>query len=217
MPFTYPWPHPAVAADVVTLAIDGDSLGVLAIRRGEPPFEGQWALPGGFLRPDETVEACARRELFEETGVHADVDLVAVFSAPERDPRQRVVSIAFLAFVDHRATKVIAGSDAAGADWMGIADLPPLAFDHAEILAAALAHARGLAAHAPVAARMLPPTFTLAEFQTAQEALLGRPIDKRNFRREVVEAGWVVRVGEERRGRGRPAETWRIAAAIAES
>jgi 8-oxo-dGTP diphosphatase len=213
MPFTYQWPHPAIAADIAVFACDDGHLGVLLIQRGEAPFAGSWALPGGFLKPDETVEVCARRELEEEAGITAPVDLVGIFSEPDRDPRERVVSIAHVAFVDNLATKVVAGSDAASADWFPIDDLPPLAFDHATIVRAALALAREVALRKPAAARMLPPTFTLAEFQIAQEALLGRKVDKRNFRREVVEAGWIERAGEERHGKGRPAEMWRISTA----
>ncbi|WP_237153301.1 NUDIX hydrolase [Oryzibacter oryziterrae] len=209
-PYTYAPPHPAIATDIVVLALEGSTLGVLLIERGEEPHKGAWALPGGFLRPDETVEACGMRELQEETGIRAEVDLVGVFSDPTRDPRERVVSIAYVACVDHRTTRLRAASDAAAAQWWPATDLPPIAFDHASILAAALAKAADLARHRPLAARLLPESFTLAELQEAQEALTGRRVDKRNFRREVLEAGWVRSTGEMRRGQHRPAEVWRV-------
>ena len=210
MDYSYPFPHPAIAADIAVLGLNEGNLSVLLIARGEEPYRGAWALPGGFLRPDETVEACAVRELQEETGVRAEVDLVGVFSAPERDPRERVVSVAWLACVDHAATRLRAGTDAAGARWWPFPELPPLAFDHELIVATARGKAANLARERPLAARLLPETFTLTELQLAQEALLGRPLDKRNFRREVMEAGWVQPTGETRRGQHRPAEVWRL-------
>ena len=118
MDYSYPFPHPAIAADIAVLGLNEGVLSVLLIERGEEPNRGAWALPGGFLRPDETVEACAVRELQEETGVRAEVDLVGVFSAPDRDPRERFVSVAWLACVDHAATRLRAGTDAAGARWV---------------------------------------------------------------------------------------------------
>lgn len=209
MDYSYRHPHPAVAADIVVLGLAEGALSILLIARGEEPYLGARTLPSGFLRPDETIERCAVRELAEETGVETGVDLVGVFSAPDRDPRERVVSVAWLAAVDQRAARVRAGSDAASARWWPITELPPLAFDHADIVAAARAKAAEIARERPLAARLLPETFTLAELQAAQEALLGLSLDKRNFRREVLDAGWVQPTGETRRGQHRPAEVWR--------
>ncbi len=209
--WSYPHPHPAIAVDVVVLAIDEGELGTLLIQRGEPPFKGEWALPGGFLRPDETVEAAARRELAEETGFRAPEPIFfGVFSDPARDPRERVVSIAFFALAPYDAEPPVAGTDAAAAAWHLTTSLPPLAFDHAAILETALTAARRAAREAPLAAQLICTPFTLAEFQTAQETLLGETLDKRNFQRTVLERGWLTITGEMRRGAHRPAQLFRV-------
>ena len=130
----YDWPRPAVTADIVVLR----EAEVLLIRRAHPPFEGCWALPGGFLDEDETLEACAARELMEETGVAADtLRLVGTYSEPKRDPRHRTVTVAFLTRVA-TGTEASAGDDAAEAAWFALDALPPLAFDHADIVGDAM-------------------------------------------------------------------------------
>ena len=175
--WAYDHPHPAIAADIMVLgyALDVGRLGVLLIERGEEPFKGAWALPGGFLRPDETIEQCAQRELAEEAGVDTLVELIGTFSDPGRDPRERVVSIAWFACVDHTACRPRAGSDAAATNWHLIDELPEMAFDHAEIIKAGMERVRKLARTGPIAGRLLPPSFTLTELQHVQEALLGHP------------------------------------------
>lgn len=203
--YVYAHPHPAIATDIVVLGLDEGQLGVLLIRRGEHPFKDAWALPGGFLLPDETIEACGARELMEETGVTAEVHLVGLFSEPNRDPRERVVSAAYLACVDYRSVSIRAGSDAAGASWHFVNDLPALAFDHAAIIAASMTRVRELAEASPIAARLIPHPFTLAELQVAQEALLGRALDKRNFRRDIAARRWVTPMVGHRRGTSKPA------------
>lgn len=143
MAFTYEYPRPAVTADVVLFAVRDGELKVLLIRRGAEPFKGKWAFPGGFVEEDEDLDACARRELHEETGIEAaDIQLFANFSAPGRDPRGRTITAAYYAMVDSGAVRPAAGSDAAGVGWFPAAAPPPLAFDHAEILAKAMATLR---------------------------------------------------------------------------
>ena len=133
-PYCYEWPRPAVTTDIV--ALRGSE--VLLIRRAHAPFEGSWALPGGFLDEDETLETCAARELMEETGVAADrLRLVGTYSEPKRDPRHRTVTVAFLTRVA-TGTEASAGDDAAEAGWFALDALPPLAFDHADIIDDAL-------------------------------------------------------------------------------
>ena len=136
--YTYDYARPAVSTDVVLFAGSGEALEVLLIRRGNEPFKGRWALPGGFLDERETLEACAHRELAEETGITGvALKQLQAFSNPDRDPRGRVISVAFIGGVGERVGAV-AGDDAAEARWWPVSHLPPLAFDHGRIVAAAL-------------------------------------------------------------------------------
>ena len=208
--YTYEYPRPAVATDIAVLALEGEALSVLLVRRGEDPFKDAWALPGGFLKPEETTEQCAQRELAEETGVEgARMFLCGVFSQPKRDPRNRVISVAYVGLVNRAAVAARGGSDAAEARWWPLQALPPLAFDHAEILAEAIEEALRRAGQGPLAADLLAEAFSLSEFQAAQECLLGQAVDRRNFRRAALAAGWLEEAGEERRGTHRPAALYR--------
>lgn len=137
MSYTYEYPHPAVASDVALLRPVGPGHEILLIERRYPPFEGAWALPGGFIEIDEDLEDAARRELAEETGLCAGALVqIGAFGAPHRDPRERVISIVFAGFVPTKAREVTAGDDATNAQWFDLTALPPLAFDHAEVIAA---------------------------------------------------------------------------------
>jgi len=205
--FTYNYPHPAVAVDIVVVALNAGRPHVLLIRRGQDPFKNQFALPGGFLKPSETVEAAASRELLEETGLNVDApQQFGIYSDPYRDPRERVISIAYLACVVMGNMRALAGSDAAYADWHDWSALPDLAFDHATILNDAKTFLRSEVNRSPIALDLISSPFRLADFQTATEAILGAPIDKRNFRRQIDERGWVVETDHVVRGRHRPAK-----------
>lgn len=141
MTHTYAYPHPAVTTDIALFSLGSEGLKLLLVKRKAPPFDGQWALPGGFLEMDETLEACAARELREETGIEAvHLTQFHAFSAPDRDPRERVISVAFLGLLPADAAPPMAGSDAADVRWHNADALPPLAFDHAEIVRMAQAH-----------------------------------------------------------------------------
>lgn len=143
MVYSYRYPHPAVAVDVVVFDAAADPPRVLLIRRGSEPFRGSWALPGGFVRIDESVEDAAQRELFEETGISdASLKQLHVFGEPDRDPRERVISIVFAASVEPDCISIQPGSDAADADWFAANELPPLAFDHADMITLALRRAK---------------------------------------------------------------------------
>ncbi len=197
MPFTYEYPRPAVAVDCVVFGFDDGELKVLLIRRGLDPFRGRWALPGGFVRVGETLDAAARRELAEEAGL-SDVYLEQLYTFGDvgRDPRERVVSVAYYALVALARHRPTAATDAAAAAWFAVADLPPLAFDHAAIVAAAVARLRGKVRYQPVGFELLPERFTLSQLQHLYEAVLERPLDKRNFRKKLLAMDVVIETDE---------------------
>jgi len=212
MPYTYQYPRAAVTVDCVVFGFDGGALRVLLIERGLEPFKGRWALPGGFVRVDETIDDAARRELAEETGLkNVFLEQLYTFGAINRDPRERVVSVAYYALVklsDHRAK---AATDAANAEWFTISKAPKLAFDHADILATALARLKGKVRYQPIGFELLPPKFTLSELQHLYEAVLETDLDKRNFRKKVLGFGLLIPLKETRMaGRHRPAQLFRF-------
>lgn len=211
MTFTYDYPHPAVAVDAVVFGIIADRLSVLLIRREGEPFQDAWALPGGLVRPDETVDAALVRELAEETGLRdPEPVMFGIFSAPDRDPRERVISVSYLACVRTEDVRPVAGSDAADVAWRPADDPPRLAFDHAAILDAAVHRLRELVDSTPIAARLLPTRFKVSDLQRATEIVLGRPLDKRNFRRKIDERDWLEETTGVERGRHRPAQLYRL-------
>ncbi len=199
--FEYEHPHPAVTVDAVVFGVEDNSLKVLLVQRAYAPFAGSWALPGGFVGPDEDLDDAARRELREETG--ADVGFLEqlyTFGAPGRDPRERVITVAYFALVDLAAYRLEAATDAADARWFPALDLPPLAFDHDRIVGVATARLRGKLGYAPLGFELLPDKFTLTDLQRLYEVILGRPLDKRNFRRKVLATDVLVELDERRAG-----------------
>jgi 8-oxo-dGTP diphosphatase len=198
---TYRYPRPAVTVDCVVFGLDDAALEVLLIQRDRPPFEGRWALPGGFVDVGETVEQAARRELREETGLEqVFLEQLYTFSAVDRDPRDRVISVAHYALVRRADHRVVAATDARDAAWFPVAAVPPLAFDHDSILAMALARLRGKLVYQPIGFELLPPRFTLSALQRLYEIILERPLDKRNFRKKVLGMGVLVPLDEVERG-----------------
>jgi len=200
-----------LTVDVVIFTVQEGALHVLLVRRGIEPFRGRWAIPGGFVLEAEPLEDAARRELAEETGVR-DVYLeqLYTFGDPGRDPRGRVVTVAYYALVDRERVPLRAGSDAADARWWPVGAPPPeLAFDHARILRYAVRRLRGKVEYTTVGFELLPERFTLAELQAVYEAILGRPLDKRNFRRSIEALDELVPLDEWRRGEpSRPARLY---------
>jgi len=197
-----------MTVDCAVFGLDDAELKVLLIQRGLEPFKGRWALPGGFVRVDETIDEAARRELAEEAGLkNVFLEQLYTFGAVARDPRERVVSVAHFALVklsDHRAT---AATDAAEAEWFPVSKVPKLAFDHREILALAVERLKGKVRYQPIGFELLPPKFTLSQLQHLYEAVLGTELDKRNFRKKVLGFGLLVPHQEKLAGgRHRPAQ-----------
>ena len=183
--YCYRYPHPAVTTDCVIFGFDGERLQVLLIERGIEPYKGRWAFPGGFLKMDETAEEGARRELKEETGLDgAYMEQFHTFSAPERDPRERVITIAYYALV--KIQEVKGGDDAASACWFPLDEIPPLAFDHDYILRMATQRLREQIHFQPIGFELLPEKFTLKELQLLYEAILGINFDRRNFSKKMM-------------------------------
>ncbi len=194
--YEYRYPHPAVTTDCVVFGFDGRELKVLLIERGLEPYKGMWAFPGGFMRIDETAEQCAIRELKEETGmVLTQVRQLGAFSGVHRDPRERVVTIAFYALA--RQSEVIGGDDAAHARWWPIKEIPQLAFDHDYILRRAMERIRQDIHFEPVGFGLMEEEFTIADLQRLYESILGVHFDRRNFYRKMMQTGILQEVEEE--------------------
>ena len=212
MSYCYEYPHPAVTTDVVAFTVIRDDLQVLLIRRARPPYRGAWALPGGFINPDETLEECVRRELEEETGIDdVFMEQLHTFSAPDRDPRERVITTAYYALVPPNRQEIRGASDAAEARWFALEGLPPLAFDHAHIVRTARARLVEKLEDPATAFRLVLDVFTLSDLQRVHEAILGVAIDKRNFRKKVLGQGLIEETGAKRQcGAHRPAMLHRV-------
>ena len=201
-----------VTVDIVIFTIRDERLHVLLVKRGIPPFAGRWAIPGGFVLEDESLEDAALRELREETGV-ADVYLEQLYSFgdPARDPRGRVVTIAYYALISADRALPVAGTDVAEARWCAVENLPELAFDHRKIIDYAIERLRNKLEYTTVGFQLLPATFTLSELQAVYQAILGRRLDKRNFRRKLAILGILSPTRQVRRGVGKPARLYRFA------
>ena len=204
--------YPQITVDTVIFTIQEGILKVLLVKRRIPPFIGKFAIPGGFVHEDEDLDQAAARELREETGV-SDVYLEQLYSfgKPNRDPRGRVVTVAYFALIS-ADRKLKAGSDAAEAAWHPMNDLPPLAFDHATILNYALERLRNKLEYTTVGFQLLPEKFTLTELQAVYEAILEKKLDKRNFRRKMSVLKILKPLTEYRRGGRRPAQLYRFVA-----
>lgn len=201
-----------MTVDCVVFGFDEGDLKVLLIKRGLDPFKGRWALPGGFVRVDETVDAAARRELTEEAGLsNVFLEQLYTFGEVNRDPRERVVSVAYYALVKLSAHEAKAATDAANAKWFSVSQAPKLAFDHADILSTAIERLKGKVRYQPIGFELLPPKFTLSQLQHLYEVVLGAELDKRNFRKKVLGFGLLVPLKEtQMMGRHRPAQLFRF-------
>ena len=215
--------RPSVTVDVAAMTARAGRLHVLLVRRGVWPFEGRWALPGGFVKMEEDLDTAAHRELCEETGVGGAsyLEQLYTFGAPDRDPRTRVISVAYYALLPGPdsalrregrpavACEPEAGTDAAEARWWPVDSLPPLAFDHDAIVATALSRLRAKLGYTSVAYALLPEEFTLTELQRVYEVILGQELDKRNFRKKMLAAEILEAVPRQKReGAHRPAQLY---------
>lgn len=209
--YTYDHPRPALTVDIVIFTLRENHLQGLLVRRADEPFAGMWALPGGFVHLEEGLEEAALRELGEETGLtEAYLEQLYTYGDPLRDPRGRVVTVAYFALIPADApVRFEGGRDAAQASWFCLNQLPPLAFDHAEIVAYALRRLRYKLEYSAVGFELLPDEFTLSELQFTYEIILGEKLDKRNFRRRILEAGIIEPTPHQRGGEGRPARLYR--------
>src|SRR5207253_4888637 len=197
MAFTYEYARPALTVDAVVFGLDDEDLKVLLVRRDLEPFKGKWALPGGFVRVGEILEDAVRRELREETGV-AEVFLeqLYTFGAIDRDPRERVVTVAYYALVKLSDHRIHAATDACDAAWFAVSEAQSLAFDHERILAAALERLKNKVRYQPIGFELLPPQFTLSQLQRLYETILETPLDKRNFRKKILGMNFLVALDE---------------------
>ena len=200
--YTYKYPHPAVTTDCVIFGYDTkEGLSVLLIKRGIEPYKDHWAFPGGFIRMDEDAETGARRELREETGLDTlYVEQFGCFSEVNRDPRERVITIAFYALV--KKSQVTGGDDAAAAHWFPIYNVPPLAFDHDRILRVALKTLKEKIHFMPIGFELLPLVFTMPQLQELYESILEVKFDRRNFSNKMLKLGILIPVGNRPKNAG---------------
>ena len=193
--YCYKYPHPAVTSDCVIFGYDGINIKVLLIQRGIEPYKGSWAFPGGFMNMNETAEQCARRELEEETGLkNVAVEQFYAFTDVNRDPRERVITIAHYALV--RLSEVKGNDDADAAQWFTLDEIPSLAFDHDLILRKAMNKLKERICFEPVGFELLPETFKMSELQNLYEAILGIKFDRRNFYNKMNTLGILTEVEE---------------------
>jgi 8-oxo-dGTP diphosphatase len=205
--------RPSVTVDIVIFSILAEQLKVLLVKRKAWPYEGMWAIPGGFVKMDESLDAAAYRELAEETDVTgSDVYLeqLYTFGEPDRDPRTRVITVAYVALVGADKLNPRAASDAEAVDWFSIYDLPALGFDHDQILEYALTRLRYKLEYSAVGFQLMPERFTLRELQDAYEIILGTKLDKGNFRSKIRKTNVVEMVDGFRNTGGRPARLYRF-------
>ncbi|MCB9114074.1 MAG: NUDIX hydrolase [Caldilineaceae bacterium] len=215
-PFAYQYPRPAVTVDIILFVFQQDQLRVLLIRRANDPYKGKWALPGGFVGEQENLYDAALRELKEETNVsNVYLEQLYTFGEPGRDPRARVITVAYFALLSAEEVaqqEVHGASDAGEARWWDIYDLPELAFDHQRILDYALQRLRWKLEWTALGFLLLPSEFTLSELQKVYETILNEPLDKRNFRRKILTADVLEPTGNMRAGDHRPAKLYRFSA-----
>ena len=212
MAYTYEFPRPRLTVDCVIFGLDESSrLKVLLIKRGHDPYMGKWALPGGFVDMDEPLEEAALRELREKTSI-SDVFIEQLYTvgSPNRDPRGRVVTIVYFALINLAAHKISADSDTQDVRWFPSDELPRLAFDHKDIMETAIQRLRGKVQYQPIGFELLPDEFTLTQLQNLYTTILGKELNKRNFRTKILKMD-ILKEGNILRGVAhRPAQLYRF-------
>ena len=210
--YCYEYPHPAVTTDIVIFTIREQQLKLLLVKRKGEPYKGKWALPGGFVAIDEDLHQCAERELAEETGVSGVyLEQLYTFGDPKRDPRERVITVAYYALIPSDKIELRAATDAEAVGWFAMDELPKLAFDHGDILETAKQRLVAKLDYSTIAFQFMSKEFTLTELQEVYEIILEEEVDKRNFRKWVLALESIEETGNERReGRHRPAKLYRL-------
>jgi 8-oxo-dGTP diphosphatase len=195
--YNYKYPRPALTADCIIFGFDGLDINILLIQRGIEPFKGKWAFPGGFVRMEESTEECAIRELHEETGIkNVFIEQLYTFSDIHRDPRERVVTVAYFALVKTSDYKLIAGDDAKNVKWFKIKDIPSLAFDHDVIFRIAHNRLKGKIRYQPIGFELLDEKFTMPQLQLLYESILEIKFDRRNFNNKLMKTGLLTPLNE---------------------
>lgn len=197
MTYSYKYPRAALTVDCVVFGIDEEDLKLLLIERDLEPFQGKWALPGGFVHLEETLEEAALRELAEETGIRSVyLEQLYTFGAVDRDPRERVVTVSYYALVNLKDHTIKASTDARDAAWFSASEAQGLAFDHDEIIDIALTRLKGKVRYQPIGFELLPEKFTLSELKHIYDTILETDLDKRNFRRKVLSTDLLIALDE---------------------
>ena len=193
--YCYDYPRPALTTDCIIFGFDGSTLNVLLIERKNEPFKGYWAFPGGFINMDEDAETCAKRELYEETGLKdMYIEQLYTFSETDRDPRGRVISVTYYALVRSNMYRPVAGDDAKSTQWFPLHELPALAFDHEKIFKIAYTRLKNKIRYQPIGFELLNPQFTFPELQRLYEVILDTKLDRRNFRKKMLNTELLIQM-----------------------
>lgn len=201
-----------VSVDAVVFGYEEGKISVLLIKRKYEPFKGKWAIPGGFVLNDESLEEAVQRELHEETGVKINyLEQLYTFGNPTRDPRGRVVSVAYFGLVRPNTFKIFASTDASEVQWFNIDELPEFSFDHKEILNMAIKRLQAKVTYEPIGFELLDKKFPFSDLEKLYTTLLGREIDRRNFRKKIISLNVLDELNEKvSKGSGRPANLFQF-------
>jgi 8-oxo-dGTP diphosphatase len=202
-----------IHVDIVVFTLDEGRVKVLLVKRATSQFKGEWIIPGGAVYNNESIDAAAKRELFEKTGLkNVYIEQFSAFGEPRRDPRKRMVSIAYIALIDYKKVSILQKTPKTiDAEWFDVTKLPKMAFDHNEIVKSAFKKLQKLVVDSNIAYTLFPNTFTLPDLQKIYEIILGRGLDRRNFRRKFLKLGLIEHTGEHLAGNpNRPAKLYKF-------